>query len=67
MGFGKQLEKKIIGKISAIKNGTKTVKDSGVNEMITKLKAIDEAAAQEMQKKYVEAVKEANDKKDEKS
>lgn len=57
--FGKQLEKKIKGKIAAIANGTQDVKGSGVNDMITKLKTIDEAAAEEMQKDYIAAVKKA--------
>lgn len=56
-GFGRQLEKKITGKINAIAAGTETVKDAGVNKLITRLKDIDEAAAEELKKKYIETVK----------
>ena len=62
MGFIDQLEKKIIGKIRKIKTGKETVQDSNVNSLITRLKEIDEASAEEMQGKYVEAVKEINKK-----
>jgi L-asparaginase II len=55
--FGRQLEKKIIGKLKAIENGTETVKDAGVNKLITRLKSIDEASAEELQKKYIATVK----------
>jgi hypothetical protein len=57
--FGRQLEKRIKGKISGIAKGTETVKGAGVNKMIARLKVIDEAAAEELQKKYIAAVKEA--------
>ncbi len=57
--FSKQIEKKIKGKINGIKNGTVEVKDSGVNDMLKKLKDLDEAAAEELQGKYIDAVKEA--------
>lgn len=64
MSFINQLEKKITGKIRKIKNGTESVKDSNVNNLIERLKELDEAAAEELQGKYVEAVKEINNKKD---
>lgn len=63
--FGKQLEKKIRGKIVAIKAGTATAKGSGVNDLLKRLKEIDEASAEDLQTKYIDAVKEANKKTEE--
>ena len=60
--FGRQLEKKIKGKISAIGKGDETVKDAGVNKLINRLKEIDETAAEELQKKYIATVKKLSDK-----
>ena len=60
--FGKQLEKNIKRKINAIANGTETVKEAGVNKMITRLKTIDEASAEELQIKYIETVKASKNK-----
>ncbi|MHA1942456.1 MAG: hypothetical protein ACW97P_12180 [Candidatus Hodarchaeales archaeon] len=59
-GFGRQLEKKITVKIKAIENGTETVKDAGVNKLIARLKDIDLATAEELQKKYIKTVKSFN-------
>ena len=61
--FGRQLEKKIIGKLKAIESGKETVKDAGVNKLITRLKEVDEAAAEELQKKYIATVIELSKKK----
>jgi len=61
--FGQQLEKKIKGKIMGIKNGSVESKGSGVNDLIKKLKGVDEASADKLQKDYIEAVKKANEKK----
>lgn len=55
--FADQLEKRIKGKINAIAKGTETVKDAGVNSLLSQLKSIDEAAAEKLQKKYIETVK----------
>ena len=55
--FGRQLEKKITGKINAVANGELEVKDAGINNLIKTLKSIDEAAAETLQKKYIETVK----------
>lgn len=55
--FAKQLEKKIEGKISAIARGEIQAKGSGVNDLIVRLKQVDEVSATEMQKKYIIAVK----------
>lgn len=55
--FADQLEKRIKGKINAIAKGTETVKDAGVNTLLSRLKSIDEAAAETLQKKYIETVK----------
>jgi hypothetical protein len=57
--FSDELEKKISGKINAIAKGTETAKGAGVNDLIKKLKKLDEAAAEELQKKYIVAVKKA--------
>ncbi len=56
-GFGRLIEKKIRGKLTAIANGSETPKDAGVNKLILRLKEIDEAAAEELQKKYIETIK----------
>lgn len=55
--FALQLEKKIKGKINAIAKGEETIKDAGVNNLISRLKEIDEASAEDLQKKYIETVK----------
>ncbi|MEK6829808.1 MAG: hypothetical protein AABY15_06845 [Nanoarchaeota archaeon] len=55
--FGKQLEKKIQGKLNAIEKGEADAKGSGVNDMIKKLKEIDEASADALQEKYIKVVK----------
>jgi len=62
--FGKILEKKIKGKLKAIANGTETVKEAGVNKLLDRLQEIDEAAAEELQKKYITTVKSLSEKKD---
>jgi hypothetical protein len=64
--FGRQLEKRIKGKINAIAKGTETVKEAGVNTLLTRLKTIDEPAAEELQKKYIAAVKKLNEEKKDK-
>lgn len=55
--FADQLEKKIKGKLNAIAKGEETVKDAGVNKLISRLKVLDEVSAEELQKKYIETVK----------
>mgnify|MGYP001558862447 CR=1 FL=1 len=60
--FSKQLEKKIKGKLSSIESGETDAKGSGVNDLIKKLKTMDEAAAETLQNRYIEAVKKANKK-----
>lgn len=58
--FARQVEKRIKSKIKDIKNGKTEVKGSGVNNLIKRLKDFDEAAAEELQKDYIEAVKIVN-------
>lgn len=58
--FADQLEKKINGKIKKISNGTLTIKEAGLNKMIERLKEVDEAAAEELNQKYIDTVKELN-------
>ena len=62
--FGKILEKKIKRKLKAIANGTETVKEAGVNKLLDRLQEIDEAAAEELQKKYITTVQNLSEKKD---
>lgn len=60
MSFSRQLERKITGKINKISKGELTVQDAGVGKMIIRLKEIDEAAAEDLQSKYVSTVKSLN-------
>jgi len=62
--FGRVLEKKIKGKLKAIANGKETVKEAGVNKLLDRLQEIDEAAAEELQKKYITTVKSLSENKD---
>lgn len=64
MSFARQLEKKIIGKLNKISKGEITVQEAGVGKMIQRLKGMDEAAAETLQKSYISTVKTLNDKKD---
>ncbi len=61
--FAKDIEKKITGKIAGIKNGTVEVAGCGVNDLIKRLKEVDEVAAGKLQTQYIEAVKSAAAKK----
>ena len=60
MSYANDLEKAIKTKLKAIKNKTLSVKGCGVNDLITKLKTVDEAGAEILQKEYIEAIKEVN-------
>lgn len=64
MSFAKQLERKITGSLNKISKGEITVKDAGVGKLIARLKEMDEAAAEDLQTKYVSIVKELNANKD---
>ena len=64
MAFRDDLEKKITGKISKIDKGTLTVKDAGLNVLIKRLKELDEATAEELEKKYLATVRRLNAKKE---
>lgn len=55
--MSKEIEKKITGKLMAIANKTLPAKGSGVNDLIAKLKKTDEAAAEILQKKYIDIIK----------
>lgn len=57
------LEKKITASLNAIASGRETIKDAGLNKLIARLKKTDEAAAEEMQKKYIATVKALSEKK----
>ena len=47
-----QLEKKITGKILAIKNGTLTPKDSNIGKLLNRLKTLDEASYENLLNRY---------------
>jgi hypothetical protein len=47
-----QLEKKIIGKMVAIKNGTLTPKDSNIGKLLNRLKTLDEASYEKHLEQY---------------
>ncbi len=57
MSYSNDLEKAIKTKINAIKNKTLPIKGCGVNDLITKLKSVDEAGAEILQKDYINAIK----------
>jgi len=62
MSFARQLERKITGKINKISKKKITVQEANVNKMITRLAEMDEAAAEDLQKKYIATVKSLNEK-----
>lgn len=64
MSYASDLEKAIKTKLRAIKDKTLPVKGCGVNDLISKLKGVDEAGAEILQKEYIEAIKSVADKKD---
>jgi len=64
MSFARQLERKITGSLNKISKGELTVKDAGVGKMITRLAEMDEAAAEDLQAKYIATVKKLNSDKD---
>jgi hypothetical protein len=66
MSFARQLERKITGKINKISKKEITVQEANVNKMITRLAEMDEAAAEELQKKYITTVKSLNEEKEDK-
>lgn len=64
MSYANDLEKAIKTKINGIKSKTIQAKGCGVNDLITKLKALDEAGAEILQKEYIDAIKSVAEKKD---
>ena len=56
----KILEKKIIGKMSAIKNGTITPKDSNIAILFNNLKGQDEALYIKLISRYKDIIQEIN-------
>jgi hypothetical protein len=56
MSYADDLEKAINKKLKAIRNGTLPVKGCGVNDLISKLKTVDEAGAEQLQKDYIAAI-----------
>ena len=56
MSYADDLEKAINKKLKAIRNGTLPVKGCGVNDLISKLKTVDEAGAERLQKDYIAAI-----------
>lgn len=63
MSYADDLEKAIKTKLKAIKNKTLPVKGCGVNDLIAKLKTVDEAGAETLQKEYIDAIKSVSEKK----
>ncbi len=53
-----QLEKKITGKIIAIKNGKETPAESGIGKLFARLKPIDEPLYEKLMEKYKAVTKE---------
>ena len=64
MSYVNDLEKAIKTKIKGIKSKTIAVKGCGVNDLITKLKAVDEGGAEILQKEYIDAIKSIAEKKE---
>jgi hypothetical protein len=64
MSYANDLEKAIKTKIRGIKSNSIPVKGCGVNDLITKLKSVDEAGAEILQKEYIDAIKSVTEKKD---
>lgn len=64
MSYANDLEKAIKKKLRAIKDKTLPVKGCGVNDLIAKLKSVDEAGAEILQKEYIDAIKSVSEKKD---
>ena len=60
MSFARQLERKITGNLNKISKGEITVQDAGVGKLIARLKEMDEAAAEDLQAKYIATVKKLN-------
>ena len=63
MSYADDLEKAIKTKLKAIKNKTLAVKGCGVNDLIAKLKTVDEAGAEILQREYIDAIKNVSEKK----
>lgn len=62
MSYASDLEKVIKAKIRGIKSRTIPAKGCGVNDLITKLKGVDEAGAELLQKEYISAIKSVSNK-----
>lgn len=60
MSFAGQLERNIARKIRKISKREITVQEAGVGKMIKRLKEMDEASAEDLQKIYVSTVKRLN-------
>ena len=56
--FALQLERTIIGAINKVSKGELTTSQAGINAKISRLKEMDEVAAEDMQKRYIKALKE---------
>ena len=64
MSYANDLEKAIKTKIKGIKSKAIPAKGCGVNDLIAKLKSVDEAGAEILQKEYIDAIKSVAEKKD---
>jgi len=56
----KQLEKRIIGKMSAIKRGEVNIEDSKIGVLFNKLKNLDEALYLDLIVKYKDVIQKVN-------
>ena len=52
------LEKKIIGNINSVSKGKMTTSEAKINDLISRLKEVDEASAIELQDRYIKVVRE---------
>lgn len=63
MSYADDLEKAINKKLKAIKGGTLPIRGCGVNDLISKLKTIDEAGAEKLKKEYISVIKSVSENK----
>ena len=52
------LEKKIIGNINSVSKGKMTAREAKINDLISRLKELDEASAIELQGRYIKVLRE---------
>lgn len=60
MSFAIKLERMINGKINKVAKGELTIQEAGITKMIDRLEGMNEAAATEMNEKYIKTVAKLN-------